>query len=175
LAGNSRRLFFALWPDATVRRELAALQTLLPQTQGNWVHGDDLHMTLQFLGSVAAKQQHCISKAADRTSGDSFVMSITHLDYWAGPGIVWAGLEELPQALSALVSDLGGHLENCGLRRERRAYRPHVTLLRKAPPSGMIRLETPIIWEVDHFVLVESRPGGHPPWYRVLESWPLDQ
>ncbi|BAO44854.1 RNA 2',3'-cyclic phosphodiesterase [Thiolapillus brandeum] len=173
MGSRNRRLFFALWPDDALRRELAALQTLLPQGQGNWVHGSDLHMTLQFLGAVRPDQQACVSQAAARVQGHSFELEITHLDYWARPRIAWAGPETTPPALLQLVADLGQNLESCGFKAEQRPYRPHVTLVRKTPPSGRIRLARPITWTVEHFALLESRPGGEPPWYHVVESWPL--
>jgi 2'-5' RNA ligase len=173
LAGSNRRLFFALWPDEIVRRELAALQTLLPQGQGNWVHGADLHLTLQFLGAVAPERQACIGEAAARVEGCSFELRISYLDFWPRPGIAWAGVERLPGELSSLVAELGNNLEFCGFRREKRPYCPHVTLLRRAQPSGLICLEKPVTWMVDHFVLAESRPGGAPPRYRIVERWPL--
>ena len=174
MSSKHRRLFFALWPDEKTRRELAALQTLLPQGQGRWVHGADLHLTLQFLGQVAPDRQACISRAAADVEGQAFELCITHLDFWSRPRVAWAGPDQVPEALSRLVADLGGHLESCGFPRESRTYRPHVTLVRKAPPSGVIALEKPITWPVEDFVLVESRPGGEPPWYRVVECWPLD-
>ncbi len=174
LTRRSRRLFFALWPDEEVRRELAALQALLPQEEGNWVHGADLHMTLRFLGAVAPERQGCISQAAEQLREAPFELEITHLDYWSRPRIAWAGPDETPAGLSRLVADLGSALTTCGFPPENRPYRPHVTLVRKTRPSGIIRLDTPVRWPVDSFALVESRPGGKPPWYRVVETWPLD-
>ena len=174
MSRRNRRLFFALWPDERVRRELAALQTLLPQGEGRWVHGADLHMTLRFLGAVEPDRQGCVSQAADQVKGQPFELEITRLDYWARPRIAWAGPDETPAGLTGLVAGLAAGLESCGFPRESRPYRPHVTLVRKAPPSGIIRLEHPLRWPVDSFALVESRPGGEPPWYQVVETWPLD-
>lgn len=170
MSGN-KRLFFALWPDDRVRSDLAHLQTLLPQTQGNWVHPLDLHMTLQFLGSVPPKRERCIIEAADAIQGFPFELDISRLDFWPKPQIVWAGPEQTPAELSELVKNLAENLSECGFKQEKRAYRPHVTLLRKTSPCMAMILEEPVAWSVNGFVLVESRPGGEPPWYKVVERW----
>ena len=173
MASKRKRLFFALWPDEAARARLAALQSTLPQHQGRWVHPDDLHLTLQFLGSVEPARQACIAEAARAVRGKPFELTIDQLDFWAKPQIVWAGAREVPAPLKQLVKELGRNLLACGFEPERRPYRPHVTLLRKTTPMQGRTLVEPIPWNVDHFVLVESRPGGDPPWYRPIEGWEL--
>ena len=174
MAGGRKRLFFALWPDEAVRAHLAALQTALPQAAGRWVHPDDLHITLQFLGSVEPERQACIAEAARAVHGEPFELEIDQIDFWPKPRIAWAGPQEVPLPLRQLVKRLARHLRACGFQPEKRLYRPHVTLLRKTTPAAAMRLPEPIRWPVDHFVLVESRPGGDPPHYRPLEGWALE-
>lgn len=169
---RNKRLFFALWPDDEVRSQLADLQTRLPQVQGNWVHPMDLHITLQFLGAVSPDRQQCILHAASAVQGFSFALEINHLDFWPKPRIAWAGPEKIPKELLQLVKSLGQNLRECGFR-ERRPYRPHVTLLRKTTPGMALVLPQPVFWLVDHLVLAESLPGSDPPWYKIVESWPL--
>lgn len=168
---KNKRLFFALWPDEDVRSCLANLQTLLPQEQGVWVHPHDLHVTLRFLGSVPANQQRCINQAAGAVQAYPFELEIAHLGFWPKPGIAWASPEQAPMALMQLVKALAENLRECGVQAEKRPYRPHITLLRKTTPGAAVELPESISWQVDHFVLVESRPGGEPPWYRVLDGW----
>ncbi|WP_456380594.1 RNA 2',3'-cyclic phosphodiesterase [Thiolapillus sp.] len=170
---RNKRLFFALWPDQEVRSQLAGLQTLLPQVQGNWVHPMDLHITLQFLGSVPVNQQHCILQAASAVQAVPFALEINHLDFWPKPRIAWAGPEKTPEELLRLVKTLGRNLRECGCKPEKSPYRPHVTLLRKTTPGMALVLPQPVFWPVEHFVLAESCPGSEPPWYKIVESWPL--
>ncbi len=173
MAGGRRRLFFALWPDETVRAQLAALQERLPQAQGRWVHPEDLHLTLQFLGSVEPGRQACIAEAARAVQGEPFELEIDRIDFWSKPRIAWAGPEAVPRPLKRLVRMLAKKLEPCGFEPERRPYKPHVTLVRKSTPVAAMKLPEPILWAVEHFVLVESRPNGDPPHYRPVEGWPL--
>ncbi len=170
---RNKRLFFALWPDDELRSQLADLQIQLPQVQGNWVHPMDLHITLQFLGPVPANRQQCILQAASAVQGFPFALEINHLDFWPKPRIAWAGPEKTPEELSQLVKELGENLRECGFKPEKRPYRPHVTLLRKTTPGMPQVLQQPVFWPVDYFVLAESRPDGEPPWYQIVESWPL--
>jgi len=170
---KNKRLFFALWPDKGVRRHLANLQTILPQAQGNWVHPMDLHITLQFLGSVPSNQQNCIREAANAIQAFPFELEISRLDFWPKPRIAWAGPEQTPAELLELAKSLSQNLQECGFEPEKRLYQPHVTLLRKTTPNMAIELPEPISWPVNEFVLVESCPGGEPPWYKVIEHWPL--
>ncbi|WP_457669313.1 RNA 2',3'-cyclic phosphodiesterase [Thiolapillus sp.] len=168
---RNKRLFFALWPDEAVRSRLADLQTRLPQGQGSWVHPQDLHITLHFLGAVSEVQQRCAEEAADGVVASPFELEIARLDFWPRPRIALALPGKTPPALSKLVKSLGQELASRGYKPEKRAYRPHVTLLRKTTPGMAMELSRPVRWPVDHFVLVESRPGTEPPWYKVVERW----
>ncbi len=170
-----KRLFFALWPEDAVRAQLVGLQTLLPQAQGRWLHAQDLHLTLQFLGAVQVGQMSCIRQAADAVSVSRFELCIDHLDYWPKPGIAWAGVKQTPAALTHLHAQLGRGLHNCGFKPEKRCYRPHVTLVRNTTPSGRLAVPEPVLWPVDHFVLVESQPFGDPPWYHPIDGWALEK
>ncbi len=170
-----KRLFFALWPEERTRAELAALQACLPGQRGRWVHRQDLHLTLRFLGQVPAARLGCIEAAAEAVRAEPVKVRLDHFDYWDRPRILCLAATEVPVALEALVTALEENLQSGGFEPERRPYRPHVTLLRKALPMAKRRLEAPITWHADHFVLVESRPGGEPPHYRPLQGWPLEQ
>ncbi|MCB1789870.1 MAG: hypothetical protein KDJ24_06195, partial [Gammaproteobacteria bacterium] len=48
----ARRLFFALWPDDSVRHALLHWQTQNLSGDVHWQHRADLHLTLSFLGQV---------------------------------------------------------------------------------------------------------------------------
>ena len=168
-----KRLFFALWPEERTRAELAALQACLPGQQGRWVHRQDLHLTLRFLGQVPTSRLGCLEAAAEVIQGRPLTLTLDHFEYWGRPRILCLAAAGVPAELQSLVTALNDSLNDCGFEPERRPYRPHVTLLRKALPMETRHLEQPITWRADHFVLVESRPGGEPPHYRPLQGWPL--
>jgi 2'-5' RNA ligase len=111
----------------------------------------------------------------DTVRGSAFDLSIDHTGYWSRPRIFWASPGETPQALSQLVTDLNNGLMGCGYEPERRPYKPHVTLYRKACQVVTGQLEEPIIWPVNAFVLAcSASPGVSGMRYQVLRRWPLE-
>jgi 2'-5' RNA ligase len=172
---NSQRYFFALWPDEAVRDRLSALASGSRPPEGRRHSAEDLHITLVFLGQIAPSQKRCVEEVADAIRGIAFELSIDHTGYWPGPRIFWASPGETPQALSQLVADLNNGLTGCGHEPERRRYKPHVTLYRKARRIAPTQLAQPITWQVNEFVLASSaNPGSSGTRYRVVRRWVLD-
>jgi 2'-5' RNA ligase len=101
-------------------------------------------------------------------------MKIDGLGYWYRPRILWAGPRETPEPLSQLVFDLQNGLQACGFEPERRRFKPHVTLYRKAGRTHPRVIEPAIEWSVSEFVLAVSGGGARgAPKYRVLKRWSL--
>ncbi len=167
------RHFFALWPDQAVSESIAR-EAARSSTRGRAHHPMDLHITLVFLGQISDAQRRCIEATADTIHGEPFTLRIDGIGYWRRPRILWAGPRETPEPLSQLVFDLQNGLQGCGFEPERRRYKPHVTLYRKAAQSDPRAIEPAIEWPVRQFVLATSG-GGAPgePRYRVLKRWPL--
>lgn len=143
-----------------------------PGPEGRATHPQDLHATLVFLGAVDAAQRACVEDAAGRVSAVPFALRLDRRGAWPGPRIRWCGQEPTPVALLDLVDQLTSHLAACGHEPERRPYRLHVTLERKAAPLPAAALPTPIHWPVDELVLAASQSRRRPA-YRVLRRWPL--
>lgn len=167
-----QRLFFALWPDDSLRSALAPLLKLKRECGGRAHPADNLHMTVNFLGGVDTDTRDCAEQAASDIVIPPFELELDHFGYWSKPKVVWLGCRETPRPLQQLVSSLNDVVTACGLQKEERPYRPHVTLLRKAQrapakPAAVLH------WPVNDFVLAESvsTPSGVE--YRVLRRWPL--
>jgi 2'-5' RNA ligase len=170
---SGQRYFFALWPDPEVREQLSALVHASGMGDGRRHHVDDLHMTLVFLGQITAEQRRCAEEVADRISANPFELLIDHTGYWPRPRILWASPEETPEALKQLVADLNDGLRACGHEPERRSYKPHITLYRKARRVEPVRLPEPIRWPVNEFVLACSgNQGSSGTRYQVVRRWP---
>ncbi len=169
-----RKLFFALWPDDSVREGLLGFSRALPAHGGRPPHPEDLHITLVFLGLVTPEQYPCVIHAADAVKAAPFSLAIDRVGYWQRPRILWCGPGKTPEDLTRLVLKLQQGLKACGFQPEKRAYSPHVTLARKARPVAGFSLERPLEWRPREFALVLSQDRGAPPRYRVLQRWPLD-
>jgi RNA 2',3'-cyclic 3'-phosphodiesterase len=170
----SRRLFFALWPDAELRAAAAArLAALVPRGTGRPQWPDQLHVTLVFLGAVAEQRLPEVRAAADASSGAPLVIEFDRLDHWRKPRVLCLAASAVPPALGALVDSLRASLAARGLPTENRAYRPHLTLARKvARFDGPAEIE-PLTWRATAFTLVESRTDPAGSRYQPLAHWPL--
>jgi 2'-5' RNA ligase len=165
----SFRLFIALWPDDAVRASLAEYQARWEWPRGAArVPADRLHVTLHFLGQVEAAGVVALADGLDHADpGPSFSLRFTAPAVWQG-GIAVLGTSQ-PPALVALHARVAALLGLLSLRTERRPYRPHVTLARKAAgatPAGDV---PSIDWRVRDLALVASQPGRG---YVVLSRHP---
>ena len=168
--GSSRRLFFALWPDAQVRHQLAEASR---QWTRHPVADANLHMTLQFLGARTAAELACCCEAAGKLRGEAFELQLDYLGGWAKPRVQWLGTRCIPPALLQLVDQLQTALVPCGIAPLIRRYVPHVTLSRKEKdPRVEAGLES-VRWSVRDFVLAESVSTQRGVRYDVLQRWPL--
>ncbi|MCM5678099.1 RNA 2',3'-cyclic phosphodiesterase [Schlegelella sp. S2-27] len=166
------RLFFALWPDEAVRRELVAIQDAWQWPRSaRRVPPGRLHLTLHFLAQVPALQVAALMRQADVPLAP-FELTLDAAGLWPG-GVAWLRPSTAPAALLDLQRRLGAALQAFGCELDTRAYEPHVTLARDAraamPPAGV-----QVRWQVDGYALVESRlepPGG----YTVLRRYGAGQ
>jgi 2'-5' RNA ligase len=170
------RLFFALWPGEDQRGSLARVQRGLAVSKGRPVHPQDIHVTLVFLGQVPPERRGCVERAAGQAAAQApagpFELVLDRIGCFPRARVLWCGADLCPPPLAALVASLTKELETCGFSPERRPYRPHATLVRKAAPLRSRPLEPPVRWPVEGFVLVASRDRG-PPRYEVLSRWGL--
>ncbi|MBI5006693.1 MAG: RNA 2',3'-cyclic phosphodiesterase [Nitrosomonadales bacterium] len=166
----TRRLFFALWPDAAGRTALAAWQPPLHELcGGSTMRADTLHATLVFLGAVAEHRLESLLLAAQETAARRFELKLAAAHYWGHNHIVYAAPAATPPVLAELVRDLERNLRRHRFHFEGRPYKPHVTLLRHAkwsdeplPAMSVVR------WAVADFVLVQSLDDERGAHYEVL-------
>ena len=186
------RLFVALELPEGQRRRLAELPERqrwvgLERADLNWVRGDNLHVTLKFLGSVPEDQVQAVCRALRevRTSGP-ILISIGGLAFLPPRGPMRVLVAELGgelDRLGVLQSEIERAMDPLGFERERRAYRPHVTIARprrdgRVPPEFRDDVrDHPASrgseFPVDSFVLMQSnlRPGGAV--YTAVARFPL--
>lgn len=167
------RLFVALWPGASVRRALAAQRDAVPwPATARPTPSDKLHMTLHFLGAVAADRLPALSAALATAPAPPFGLTLDTVHTWRG-GLVVLQPSLPPPALGGLHEALGEVLRGLGLPLERRAFKPHVTLARDAPrPLPPFAPAAPLHWPVEGHALVHSTPDGR---YVVLQRYGHDR
>lgn len=165
------RLFFALWPDASMRGALV-------ERQRGWqwsprarpTPAEKLHVTLHFLGDVARERIPALrALLRELPAGPCAALQLDTAALWRG-GIAVLESAAPPAGLAALQAQLGALLRRDGFQAEPAArFRPHVTLARAAVGAAPPAAVTPLVWVAHEVVLVESR--RHPPaGYQVLAA-----
>lgn len=178
-APSGRRLFFALWPDETQRRELEnASAKAVRHCGGRPVPVPNLHVTLAFLGSVAAEripalQRMAREQAARLAHEVPATLTFARLAHWKEAQVLCALAVEQSPAARDLAVALQAASAALGLSPDRKPFQAHVTLARKvARPGALLRLR-PVVWRFDAFALIDSRTDPSGPVYSVIDSYPL--
>ena len=170
------RLFFASWPDGDTALALERWAREAGRASGGRItKAATIHLTLAFLGDVAADRLRAAIEAAGRVAAPAHVLPIEEARYWPHNRIVWAGPREVPPALARLAGLLKRELEGEGFKLEARPFSAHVTLIRKAREPGSLPPLPAIEWPVGEFVLVRSTLASEGSRYEVLERFGLSR
>ncbi|WP_165670987.1 RNA 2',3'-cyclic phosphodiesterase [Metapseudomonas otitidis] len=166
----SLRLFFALPLPGPIALAMANWRDTL-DCGGQPVAVTNLHLTLAFLGSQPSERLDDLFALADGIRADAFPLHLDRLDLWQ-PGLLHLAPSQPPAALRDLAATLVERLDAAGFPQERRAYRPHVTLARRARrlPEGAPQT---FDWVADRFTLFSSENQEDRLHYRAVHSWPL--
>ena len=172
---KKQRLFIALYPEVSVRKQLHRLtKDLVIATGGRPVPSSNLHLTLRFLGALDESEQACVIKNLDLIQGQGFMLQFVAIEHRKRQQMLWAVAADLPDALSRLVGEIERSSIDCGLSASDHAFRPHVTLARKVrkkvQPQAIEVLET----RIEEFCLVRSETLPEGSQYTKLKSWSLD-
>jgi 2'-5' RNA ligase len=156
---GTRRLFFASWPDETLRAAvLSAMEPVRATVSGRSVPGAELHVTLAFLGRRPESELPLLIAATRELPGGAFRLRFTSIEYWPRPRVLAAVADRGGAAAAALAAALWQRLGRLGLEPEARPFRAHITLVRGARVAALPAL-APFDWPVDSVTLVESQSG----------------
>jgi RNA 2',3'-cyclic 3'-phosphodiesterase len=163
------RLFFALWPDADVTRQLTQVARQLKlEGRSRWVDPKNYHVTLAFVGEVPATKLAVLQQIGRSLRAPRFTFTCDSIEFWRESKVVVAAADAAPPELL----DLGTQLNNViGLSPER--LRVHVTLARKVAQAPVLQAMLPVVWRATTFSLIRSDTGGVESAYTVLDTWSL--
>jgi len=169
------RLFFALWPDDDVRDQLAgAARNIQLLKRGRFMRKANLHMTLHFIGNTDPENAKCLQEVAAKVISQPFSLQIDTAGQFKRAGIVWLGCSSVPSELHELHHQLGRTVSTCDYQPEKRHYRPHVTLFRKAALAETDSEISSINWQVKSFSLISSEQDSQGVIYRELQRYPFN-
>ena len=160
---ETRRLFFALWPDHGQRERLRdEIGPAAKSVEGRAIDRRNWHVTLVFIGAFPAHRVPYLLQRAEGVRVAPFRLIFDRLEYWARPRIASLCAATVPPELQGLVDRLNTIMLDLGLKPEDRAYRPHITIARNVRAFTTERLTQRVTTEWSGFELVESvsGPGG---------------
>lgn len=178
----------AALPEAT-REQLGALQGRLKRAglAARWVQPEGIHLTLKFLGELPPDTFDRVAEQLARPLDGAGPLRLTPRGVGTFPPgsrarVVWAGLEGDVAPLARLALEVEARVQRCGIAREGRAFRPHLTLGRSTRLGGLGDvteiLQTESGFEAPPFtvrklVLYESRLRSQGPSYVPRLTLPL--
>lgn len=156
----------------------------------SWVHPEDYHLTLLFLGKLDADEAGTVPQAVDLVANSLRRPSLRFVGLGASggknePRVVYAALSDVEHACADMYGDL---CDAMGMKPEPR-FLPHVTICRPRPSTPRELSDQPLYrdwphlleangqadWgdcETTHLVLYGTQVERIPR-YRELASWPL--
>lgn len=181
------RLFVALpLPDSlksTMKTDMGQLRE--QYSFQKWVHPQDLHLTLVFLGATAVSSIAAITARLQEAAANrrSFALRLREAGVFGpphSPRVLWAGVQGELDALKGLQADVSGRLQTLGFAPEERGYSPHLTVARQYTGSGAIPKDAltaafqggDLQWTVNRLALYRSHLGRLP-MYEELDSVPF--
>jgi len=137
----TERLFTAVPLPEPVREFTAGIiDELSGIVEGvRWVPRENLHVTLRFLGQCSARNIPTLvdwmEKAARQLPESVEVGGVGGFPSQGSARVVWVGVTDLSGGIEKVYNVLDKGAGRCGLGREKRRYRPHVTIgrARKRP------------------------------------------
>lgn len=158
------RAFLAMTIPQKVRQKLGVLihefQEKAPEV--HWIPSEKLHVTLFFFGSVDEKKllEETIPAVQRVISGepplDLDCGGVGVFPNWKYPKIIWAGITGDTDRLILLHDHIKNILAPFDLKRDRRLFRPHLTIGR----ADKIRKEAHVVRLVEHLGPIQF---GHIP------------
>jgi 2'-5' RNA ligase len=174
------RLFVAIRPPEPIRDLL--IDAMDDSADFRWQGEEQLHLTLRFVGEVDRPVADDLAGVLGRVRAAPFEARIKGVGRFEQrrSGALWAGVEP-KEPLVALAAKIERACVAVGLEPEHRAFRPHITLARwkgrrtREVASYLERhrglASDP--WEVDRFILFESRLSKHGAHYEEVARYAL--
>jgi 2'-5' RNA ligase len=137
------RLFLALDIDDPIRERISRFVDGVRDSSpdARWVKPESLHVTLKFIGEQPDDAVEKIKQALADVSAATTEINFHGYGFFPTPKsarVFWIGMESGPQ-LAQLALAIDERMANLGIKKEDRAFSPHLTLARTAGGSGSPR------------------------------------
>ena len=137
------RTFICIEIPESIKARIDRLQETLRQIDGqvSWTAPSNIHLTLKFLGGVAASRIESISKALESAAQgiSPFEIEVSGAGCFPSPQsprVLWVGFSSAPEPLKQLYSNIEDQLARERFPRETRKFSPHLTIGRIREPHN---------------------------------------
>jgi RNA 2',3'-cyclic 3'-phosphodiesterase len=174
------RLFAAIRPPEHIRDLLIDAMDDSPDFR--WQDEEQLHLTLRFIGEIDRRVANDLADALGRIRARPFSIRIGGVGRFEqrNSGALWAAVEPR-EPIAALAAKVERMCQGIGLQAEHRAFHPHITLARwrgrrtREVVSFLERRRDLASepFEIERFILFESRLSRHGAHYEEVARYPL--
>jgi 2'-5' RNA ligase len=172
------RIFVAIGLPEHITHSIGEMQEemmrRLPSSSVRWVHPDNIHLTLNFIGEIPERSLDEFKSAFVDGVGEMQRIPVHVSGFGCFPNcrrpkVLWLGVEDASGRLKQMQRNLEKGFEMLGITRENRPFKPHLTLGRvKRQDSDLIqglaqyKAESIGLFEVREVTLFQSelRPTG---------------
>ena len=174
MTSSTQRVFFALWPDALARAQVASLaREVALESGGRPTPPERIHLTLAFIGEQSAIRVDSLRQLGGLVRARDFELALNRIGGIPRTGVAWLGASTAQPELATLHAAVTEALRSRGFPIETRQYAPHLTLARHATTLIERTLPQSISWRATAFSLVVSALGAGGAEYRTIAAWPL--
>ena len=149
-----------------------------------WVKHNNLHLNVQFLGSVSDEKISKIIKEVENVVSaiDPFVLTISETGCFPNrskPSVLYLGIGGNIEALKALVVKINDKMSQIGFKKDSESFIPHITVAKinypqKFNPDLSIFLNSTydeVEFSVDRIQLLESKTLKEGAVYKTLNTF----
>ena len=138
------RLFVAIDLPEQVKEAVAGI-TGRDLPGAHWVHREQLHLTLRFIGDADEETFLAVKEALRTVRSTSFSLTmkgVGHFPPGRRPRVFWVGMAE-SEPLEALQRQVETKIIGAGISPDERRFSPHITLarLKETPAERVLALE----------------------------------
>ena len=170
-----------------VKDSIADIQHIVRQNseRGRFKYVGNFHLTLKFLGEVQQAKTVDIGESLKSIASkhQKIHLNIDKIGYFDGKESIhalWLGFSGELDKLGALYSDMEEEMHKLGMKKEMRAYTPHITiaqdLVLKIPfeeLKGKVNFKSFKTIEVEEISLIKSEEAGGKRLYTPVSTFAL--
>ncbi|MFC1703703.1 RNA 2',3'-cyclic phosphodiesterase [Candidatus Omnitrophota bacterium] len=183
---QTNRCFIAIELPQEIQRRLCKIQSELKATgaDAKWVKQNNIHLTLKFLGNLDSAAIAKVTAVLEQTTVHYTPFSVEISEVGAfptkeSPRVIWVGVKEGKEKISAMVEELENSLQNIDIPKEEREFHPHITIGRLKSSFNRVHLVTKLKeitvgesmrFNVQALTLFKSTLTPKGPIYEVLKA-----